>query len=89
MTAAYQRDLVSASFIIGDAAYISAALSVVAQAQGIAELAEKAGLAVDKLARELSEGDPRLSTVLCVLRALDLRLEARSVGPEDLEVTAC
>jgi probable addiction module antidote protein len=60
----------------GDAAFIAHALGVVARARGMARIARDAGLSRESLYRALSsEGNPELSTLLRVVKALGLRLD--------------
>lgn len=66
-----------AAFEDGDPALIAAALGDVARAQGMTQVARDAGLGRESLYKALSsEGNPELATVLSVLRALGLRLQA-------------
>jgi probable addiction module antidote protein len=60
-----------------DAAGIARALGDIARAQGMSEIARSTGLSRESLYRALSErGNPSLSTVLRVTKALGLRLRA-------------
>lgn len=64
-----------AAFEDGDAAVITHALGVVARAEGMTEVARKAGLTRASLYKALSgEGRPEFATVLKVLQALGLKL---------------
>ncbi len=64
----------------GDAVAIAAALGDVARAKGITGLARDAGLTRAALYQSLSEtGNPRLSTLLGVIRAMGVRL---AVAPQ-------
>lgn len=66
-----------AAFEDGDPALIAAALGDVARAQGMTQVARDAGLGRESLYKALSsDGNPELATVLRVLRALGLRLQA-------------
>jgi probable addiction module antidote protein len=66
-----------AAFEDGDPTLISAAIGDVARARGMSEIAERAGLSRESLYRSLSgDGNPSLATVLKVLKALDVKLEA-------------
>lgn len=70
-------ELLSDAFETGDAAYIAAALGVVARAHGMTRVAKDAGVTREALYKTLSaEGDPRLSTLLGVMKALNLALKA-------------
>ncbi len=68
-----------AAFEDGDPAVIAAALGDVARAQGMSELARKAGVTREALYKALSpSGDPRLSTLLGVMKALGIKLHAKA-----------
>ncbi len=72
-----QTELVQDAFETGDAGYIAHALGIVARARGMTEVAKNAGVTREALYRALSqEGDPRLSTLLGVLKALGISLHA-------------
>lgn len=72
-------DLLSDALESGHAGYIAAALGVVAKARGMSRLAAETGLSRQALHRALSEeGNPRLDTLLKVLAALGLQLEAKA-----------
>ena len=72
-----QAELVADAFDSGDALYIAHALGIVARARGMTQVAKDAGVTREALYRALSqEGDPRLSTLLGVLKALGLSLHA-------------
>jgi probable addiction module antidote protein len=74
------RAYLIASFEEGpdDAAYIAAALGDVARARGMSKLAKQTGLTREGLYHSLSkDGNPSLSTVLKVLKALGLKLTPR------------
>ncbi|GHE70007.1 transcriptional regulator [Camelimonas fluminis] len=59
----------------GDAAYIAHAIGIVARARGMSKIAEDAGLSRESLYRALSQkGDPRLSTLLGVVKAMGMKL---------------
>ena len=69
-----------------NAGHVAEALGVVARAQGMTEVAGAAGVSRAALYKGLSaDGDPRLSTLLGVLRALGLSLR---VAPENAEERA-
>jgi probable addiction module antidote protein len=60
-----------------DPAFIADALGVVARARGMSQVARDTGLSRESLYRALSaDGNPELSTLVQVLRALGLRLSA-------------
>jgi probable addiction module antidote protein len=74
---ASQTELLSDAFESGDAGYIAHALGVVARARGMTEIAREAGVTREALYKALTEeGDPRLSTLLGVTRALGVTLSA-------------
>jgi probable addiction module antidote protein len=65
-----------AVFDDGDPALISHALGVVARAKGMTQIAQAAGLGRESLYKALSpDGNPELSTVSKVMRALGLKLK--------------
>lgn len=72
-----QAELLSDAFDSGDAGYIRHALGVVARARGMTAIAREAGVTREALYKALSEdGDPKLSTLLGVTKALGVRLTA-------------
>ena len=73
-----QQALLDDAFASGHAPYIAHALGVVARARGMKEVAREAGVTREALYKSLSEdGDPRLTTLLGVARALGVSLTAR------------
>lgn len=59
----------------GHAGYLANALGTIARARGMAQVAKAAGVTREALYKSLSEdGDPRLSTLLGVVKALDMKL---------------
>ena len=61
----------------GDPALIAAALGDIARVKGMSEVARQAGLGRESLYKALSpEGNPELSTLMKVVKALGLRLHA-------------
>lgn len=71
-------EYISAALETEDAAFIADALGVVARAKGMSQIARDAGLGRESLYKALrSDGNPEFSTVLRVLHALGVRLEAR------------
>jgi probable addiction module antidote protein len=67
------------AFETGDAPHIAAAMSVVARAQGMNDLAAKAGLTQEQLDRFLNGTDnPSLTTTLAVIKAMGLNLAVTS-----------
>jgi probable addiction module antidote protein len=72
-----QEELLNDAFASGDARYVSHALGVIARACGMTEVAREAGVTREALYKALSEnGDPRLTTLLGVARALGVTLKA-------------
>lgn len=72
-----QEELLNDAFASGDAGYVSHALGVIARARGMTEVARGAGVTREALYKALSEnGDPRLTTLLGVARALGVTLTA-------------
>lgn len=68
-------ELLADAFDSGDAAYITNALGIIARARGMTNVAKEAGVTREALYKALSEkGDPKLSTLLGVTRALGIRL---------------
>jgi probable addiction module antidote protein len=77
-----QRELLTDAFESGEAAYIAHALGVVARARGMTKVARQAGVTREALYKALSDdGDPRLSTLLGVAKALGIRLTPQPVEP--------
>jgi probable addiction module antidote protein len=73
-----QAELLADAFESGDPNYITHALGVVARARGMTSIAKEAGVTREALYRSLSEtGDPRLSTLLGVVKALGMQLTAK------------
>ena len=73
-----QQSLLDDAFASGSASYIANALGVIARARGMTEVAREAGVTREALYKSLSqEGDPRLTTLLGVARALGVTLTAR------------
>ena len=64
----------------GNPALISAVIGDIARAKGMAQIAEKTGLGRTSLYKALSpEGHPDFATILKVINALGIRLQAISV----------
>ena len=79
-----QAELLADAFESGNAAYIANALGVVARARGMSSIARDAGVTREALYKALSEtGDPKLSTLLGVLKALGVKLTAGPVAPAE------
>ena len=74
-TSEAQAELLDDAFASGSAAYVAEALGIIARARGMTEVAPEAGVTREALYKSLrDEGDPRLTTVLGVLRALGVTL---------------
>lgn len=72
-----QAGLLNEALASGDAAVVAAALGIIARARGMTEVAREAGVTRVALYKSLSEeGDPRLTTLLGVMRALGVKLSA-------------
>jgi len=72
-------EYLTAAMETGDAAFIADAIGVVARARGMTRIARETGLSRESLYRALSaEGNPEFETVLRVIQAFGLRLEARA-----------
>lgn len=72
-----QAELIADALKSGNASYIAAALGVVARARGMAAVAREAGVTRASLYKALSpDGDPQLTTLLGVMKALGLKLTA-------------
>ena len=68
------------AFEDGDPALISGVIGDIARASGMSEIAEKTGLGRTSLYKALSPGgNPEFSTILKVIDALGLRLQATAV----------
>ena len=74
---------IEAAFEDGDPRIIALALGDVARARGMTAIAKEAGVTREALYHSLAEnGDPRLSTVVGVMKALGLTLTARVAAAE-------
>nr|WP_314261373.1 addiction module antidote protein [uncultured Devosia sp.] len=77
-TADERAAYLGAAFEDGDLSLITVALGDVARAVGMSDVAATAGVTREGLYKSLgAKGDPRLSTLLGVMRALGLQLSAR------------
>ena len=78
---AAQAELLADAFETGDARYIANALGIVARARGMTHVAKEAGVTREALYKTLSmEGDPKLTTLLGVMKALGVKLTALAAG---------
>ncbi len=72
-----QAEMLNDALASGHAGYVAQALGVIARARGMTEVAREAGVTREALYKALSEnGDPRLTTLLGVARALGVTLTA-------------
>ena len=73
-----------AAFEEGDPAFITHALNDVARAIGMTDVAKAAGVTREGLYKALSaKGDPKLSTLLGITRALGVRLSVEPAASAD------
>ncbi len=83
---------ISEALAIGDPAFIADSIGVVARAKSMTEIAKSAGLSRESLYKALSVGgNPELSTLLKVIKALGLELSAmpaRAPHPDETEEQA-
>lgn len=79
-----QADLIADALESGDARYIAQALGVVARAHGMTQIAKDAGVTREGLYKALREGgDPKLSTLLGVMKSLGMKLSAKPLQSTD------
>lgn len=72
-----QAELLADAFDSGDPGYIANALGIIARARGMSQVARDARVTREALYKALSsDGDPKLSTVIGVAKALGLKLSA-------------
>lgn len=75
---------IEAAFEEGDPAFITHALKDVARSIGMTDVAKAAGITREGLYKALSDkGDPKLSTLLGVTKALGVRLTTSPAGPNE------
>lgn len=73
-----QAELLADAFNSGDAHYIAHAMGIIAKSKGMSNVAKKAGITREALYRALSKnGDPRLSTLIGVAKALDFQISVK------------
>jgi probable addiction module antidote protein len=76
-----QAELLADAAESGDARYIAVALGAIARARGMTQVSKDAGVTREALYRALSaDGDPRLSTLLGVVKALGLKISFGSAA---------
>jgi probable addiction module antidote protein len=74
-----QKALLADALELGDAGYIANALGVIARARGMSEVARQAGVSRVALYKALSrDGDPKLTTLLGVMKSLGFKLSAQT-----------
>jgi len=74
-----QAELLTDALESGNAGYVANALGVIARARGMAEVARGAGVTREALYKTLSpSGDPKLTTLLGVIRSLGFTLTVQS-----------
>ena len=79
-----QAELLDEAMASADPAFIAAALGVIARARGMTRVAREAGVSRESLYRALSaDGDPRLTTLLGVVKALGLQLKLVPASPAE------
>jgi probable addiction module antidote protein len=67
----------------GDPAHIVHALNTIARARGMAQIARDAGVERQALYKSLGEhGNPRLTTLLGIIKSLGLNLSVREQHPD-------
>jgi probable addiction module antidote protein len=75
-----QAELLTDALETGDAGYIANALWTIVRTRGMAQVARDAGVTRASLYKALStEGDPQLTTLLGVVRALGIKLTAQPI----------
>jgi probable addiction module antidote protein len=75
-----QAELLRDAIDEGDPGYLAHALGVIARARGMTEIAHETGMKRQALYRALSaDGNPKLETIMKVIKALGLRLNIESV----------
>jgi probable addiction module antidote protein len=84
-----QAELLADALASGHAGYIANALGVIARARGMTEIAKEAGITREALYKSLSDdGDPKLSTLLGVIRALGMTLSVHPADSDSREAMA-
>ncbi len=77
-----QAELLSDALETGDAGYVANALGVIARARGMTDVARDAGVTREALYKALSQdGDPKLTTLLGVIKSLGFKLSAQKTSP--------
>lgn len=77
-----QKELLADAMESGHPGYIANALGTIARARGMTQVAKDSGVTREALYKALStEGDPRLSTLLGVMKALNLSMSIHPAKP--------
>jgi probable addiction module antidote protein len=72
----------NAAFEEGDPGFIAASIGNVAKAKGMSQIARETGLSRENLYRALGDGgNPELSTMTKVIRALGMRIQITPATP--------
>ncbi len=80
-----QAELISEALATADPKVIAHAIGTVARANGMTQLSKDSGVTRESLYRALSiNGDPRLSTLTSVLKAMGISLNAHSSHPSKI-----
>jgi probable addiction module antidote protein len=73
-----QAEYLAAALETDDAAFVSRSLGVIARARGMTRIAKETGLRRESLYKALGEnGNPELTTLLRVMKALGVRLSVK------------
>jgi probable addiction module antidote protein len=79
-----QAELLADAMETGEPEYIKHVLGVIARARGMTSIAKEAGVTREALYKALSgRGDPKLSTLLGVMKALNMQLSAATLKEKD------
>lgn len=88
-TPAQRAAYLAAALEEGDPAFIKLAVSDIARSMGMTEVAQRAGITREGLYKALGKkGDPKLSTLLGVMKALDVQLTAAPQEKPAVEAAA-
>jgi probable addiction module antidote protein len=72
-------ELLNDALATGDASHVASMLGAIARARGMTKVARGSGVSRETLYKGLTDkGNPKLSTLLGILRTLDLELSART-----------
>lgn len=77
-----QNAYLATAFETGSVEHITTALSIIARAKAMTYVAEEAGITREALYKALSpEGDPSLSTLISIAKALGIQITAQVAPP--------